>query len=388
MTGNRTNIYKNGFILFFIVFPFVYPLGLDLIGFTKYIIIGWELMAMFCLLAMCRKGIHLSKYMWSIIIYQVVMLAITLGEVGSIGEGLKKLFVFPFACLAIDIWCKKNPKLLIKGLLYILFVEELLTLLLWNVSVFGEGRYFVGIRTDFPVIGFLSIFVALIAIYLRIKNTRLVAFATIILVINSIFRSNVSTGIVGLALFLVLLVFIRFRLLERFVRFCDNKKLIPIGIAANIAFIFFGVQTYFAPFITQILGESMRLNGRTLIWESALLYILRKPYFGYGVYGVYVPVAWGTSYNYIHTETLQLLLDGGIALCICFLLIVLRVSQGVDSCEDYYMRKVATICFFCCFIMMISEVFTFYMWFFVLITLMANLKEFEKCVPKDRIVRD
>ena len=381
MYSQKTSIYKNGIIFFFIVFPFIYPLGLDAFGITKTMIIGWELIAMVSLIAMCRKGYRLSKYMLAISVYQLMMIAITVIEVGHIGDGLKKLFVFPFACIAIDLWSKKNPRLLLKGILYILFFEELFTFLLWNVSAFGEGHYFVGIRTDFPVIGFLAIFVALLCLYLKLKNTRTIAILTLLLVIYSIFRSSVSTGLVGLTILMILLILIRFKLLERFVQFCDNKKLIPIGIALNIAFIFFGVQTYFSTIITQILGERISLNGRTLIWESALSYIARKPYFGYGAYGVYVPVAWGGSFNYVHTESLQLLLDGGVALTVCFLIIVFSTGKGIDICKDYFMRKLATICLFCCFIMMITEVFTFYMWFWVLITLMANLKEFERLKP-------
>lgn len=385
MISNRTKIYKSLGILFFLLFPFIYPLGLDGFSISKNLIIGWELVAMFSLIMLCRKGFKFSGYLKCIALYQLLMLAITIIEVGHIGEGLKKLFVFPFACLLVDMWAKKNPKLLLKGLLYILFLEELVTFALWTVPIFGEGHYFVGIRTDLPVIGFLAIFVALICIYLRLKNTQIAAYCTIILVIASIFRSQVSTGIMGLIIFLVLIIFIRFKLLERFVQFCDNKKLIPIGIVMNIAFVFFGVQTRFSYVITQFLGESIYLNGRTVIWEAALAYIAKKPIFGYGVYGVYIPVSWGVSLNYCHTETLQLLLDGGIVLVVAFLLITYQVGKGIDSCEDYFMRKVATICLFCCFIMMITEVFTFYMWFWVLITVMANLKEFEKLVPVDRM---
>lgn len=377
MYSQKTSIYKSGLFFFFIVFPFIYPLGLDSFGITKTMIIGWELIAMVSLIAMCRKGYRLSKYMLAVAVYHLMMLAITVIEVGHIGDGLKKLFVFPFACIAIDLWSKKNPKLLLKGILYILFLEELFTFLLWNVSAFGEGHYFVGIRTDFPVIGFLAIFVAFLCLYIKLKNTRTVAILTLLLVIFSIFRSGVSTGLVGLAILAALLILIRFKLLERFVQLCDNKKLIPIGIVLNILFVFFGAQTYFSTIITQILDESIRLNGRTIIWENALAYIAQKPYFGYGVYGVYVPVAWGVSFNYLHTESLQLLLDGGVALTVCFLIIVFNIGKGIDICEDYFMRKLATMCLFCCFIMMITEVFTFYMWFWVLITLMANLTEFE-----------
>ena len=339
--------------------------------------ISWELLAIFFLLVLYIKNFSSSNFMLAFALFQFAMIVITLFEIGGIGQGLKKLFVYPFACVVIDLWSKKNPGLLLKGLLYVLFFEELLNTILWNFNLFAEGVYFVGIRTAFPVIGFLTVFVAFLCIYLRIPNTRYISYISVFLVVLSILRAKVSTGIVGLIVLFFMIIFIRFKLFEKLVNFCDNKKLIPVGILINVAVVFFGAQERFSFFITQFLGESIYMNGRTVIWSSALSYISKKPILGYGVYGVYFPVSWG-SLNYCHTQSLQLLLDGGIVLLILFLCLIFFVGKGIDSCEDYSIRKVATICLFCCFIMMIAEVFTFYMWFFILITIMSNLKEYEK----------
>ena len=77
MYSKKTSLYKSGCIFFFIIFPFIYPLGLASFAITKTMMVGWELIAMISLIMMCRKGYKSSRFIRAVAYYQFMMLAIT-----------------------------------------------------------------------------------------------------------------------------------------------------------------------------------------------------------------------------------------------------------------------------------------------------------------------
>ncbi|MDQ1143766.1 O-antigen ligase [Bacillus sp. SORGH_AS 510] len=372
-------IYRSRALLFFLLFPYIYPIGLDAIPVFKILFIIWGLVSMVCVVYLYFfRGFVVRLYPALIIVFHFFLLIITLYINGDIPAGLKKLFLFPCAVLLCDLWCRKNPKLLLKTMLDVFFFEQIFNLLFWNVKIFENDQFLLGIRTDFPIVGFLTIYVALLCRYLKIGGTKYKAYIAIVASILSIFLAWVSTGIVALLLLFALLVMIRFRWFERLLNFCDNTKLIPLGIFLNYGFVFSSTSNIFSGFITSFLGESTDLNGRGIIWKLTLRAVAESPWLGYGVYGIYIemPEWWGVSYNYVHTQSLQLLIDGGIVALVCFLLILIVIGKEINRGQDYFIKKLSTIVLFACMIMMIPEVITNYCWSFVLLTLLADSKVF------------
>ncbi|MGN1203386.1 MAG: O-antigen ligase family protein [Eubacterium sp.] len=307
------------------------------------------------------------------LLYHVLLILITiLGDAG-ISDGLKKMFMFPCACLLCDAWMRKNPHILLKTVMDIMFIEEVLNMLLWNVKAFGGTNFLLGIRTDFPMVGFLAVFVALMCINLKLPKTKYRAYITIALAAASILRAWVSTGVAALLVFAVFFVFITRKKFAKTItaRICSNKILIPVGVFLNIAIVFFKWQDKFEKYITQYLGETMTLNGRTFIWEQAINAFHDSPIWGYGAYGYYVETFW-TKLNYVHNQMLQLFLDGGLVLAIVFLVWLVIIGLSIGKCKDEYIRQIATAVLFANLLIMIAEAPTAYSVFFILITIMAH----------------
>lgn len=370
----NTKIPKIRVELFFLLFPYLSPLGLNSIKGFKIIILSWMMISMVITILLWIQKPRFNLFTGVGIAYFLYIIIITIIETGGIGDGLRKMFGAPCLFLLIDYWMRVNKNELLKTMLHISFIEELLNLLLWNVKVFSGDQYLLGIRTYFPLFGVFGIYVALLCMEFGISGTKRIGMLTIAMAILSNFITWSSTGVVAIVIIMGMLFFVKHEKLERIVDICDCKKLIPIGVALNVGVVFFNVQYYFSFIISNVLGESLMLNGRSIIWDSAIKLIKEKLIFGYGVYGVYIPLPdwWGTSYNYAHNQILQFLLDGGLIATILFGLLIVISGRNIDASRNYIIGKISAIVMFSCLLMMISEAYSNYLVFYALIALLGE----------------
>lgn len=368
-----------------LIFPFLYPIGLDAIKPLKMIFVLWQLAASIYIILMflIRVSKHREKntFIWCVIIYHILLLMITLIKTGGISEGLRKVFIAPIACIACVLLCRKDCIVFIKTILYIIFVEEILNLVLWNVKIFQGDQFLLGIRTDFPVYGMIGLFVSIICLHFKIQNTKLPSILTVLSVAFSMILSWVSTGIMVLFTIIVLMYFVNAGKFEKCFKFITNNKLVPLAILLNIGVVFFNIQYYFSYLIQVVLGESLLLNGRTIIWEQALPLIKNSLIFGYGVYGtnIVLPDWWGATLNYTHNQLLQLLLDGGLVAAVAFLLIIVFGAKEIDRCTNYFVLKQSTIFLFCINMTFIVESYANYLCFYILLGIIVESWEIARC---------
>ena len=370
----NTKIPKIRIEICLLLFPYLSPLGLNSIKGLKIIILSWMMASMVVTILLWIQNPRFNLFTGVGIVYFLYIIIVTIAETGGIGEGLRKMFGAPCLFLLVDYWMRVNKNELLKVMLHIAFIEELLNLILWNVKIFSGDQYLLGIRTYFPLFGVFGIYIALLCMEFGIGGTKRIGMLTIAMATLSNFITWSSTGVVAIVIIMGMLFLVKHEKLERIVDICDCKKLIPIGIALNVGVVFFNIQYYFSFIISNILGESLLLNGRSIIWDSAIKLIKERLIFGYGVYGVYIPMPdwWGTSYNYAHNQILQFLLDGGLIAAILFGLLIAIAGRNIDACGNPKLGKMSATVMFSCLLMMISEAYSNYLVFYALIALLGE----------------
>ena len=352
-------------------------MGLESIPVIKILLTAWQLLAGIYVIINCvgtakRTRIFNNTFIILILLYHLWLLFVTLTLQHGINAGLKKIFIAPIAVMSCYLLIHNNPDSFFRTALGILFAENLLNLMMWNVKVFYGDQFLLGIRTDFPVYGLIATTTAIVCIKKRITK-KLLPYLTIILSITSIAAARVSTGLVSMALIIMLSYMIRYKRMEKLFDFISNKKLVTASLLVNAGIVAMGLQKYFVFLLTTILHESIYLNGRTIIWDAAIPLIKQSPWRGYGVYGVNIelPSWWGGSLNYTHNQLLQLMLDGGIVATVLFLLCIIVTASNIDKVKDYYFRKMSTIILFVITVTFIPESYANYLCFYVLFSTLA-----------------
>lgn len=366
----------NKILTFLLIFPFIYPLGIDTIPFFKQAIIIWQVLSVLILFLRAhfkiKKSTLKNKTLICVLLFHIAMFIITLFSTGGIDEGFRKIFIYPFSYIVALIYFQKNRNLFLSITVRIIWFEELINLILWNNTSLFNG-YFLGIRTYFPIFGILVFYISFLCLHYSIKNTKFFAYTSVIMAIISVALASVSTGIVVYLVLFVLFIMVKNKKFEKVLNFCDNKKLVPIALFINIAIVFLNAISIFSKIISDVLGESLTLTGRTYLWTKAIQEIRLSPFFGYGVYGKYVQLDyWNNALNYMHNELLQILMDGGVLLLFIFILIIISIIKAIDEKVDYKVKKIETGLLFSLLIISITEVPTAYSVFYFIIGIMSQ----------------
>jgi O-antigen ligase len=118
----------------------------------------------------------------------------------------------------------------------------------------------------------------------------------------------------------------------KFIGWFTQESRLPI--ATMSAVIFFGLAGllyYNLDAALALIGRTRTLTGRTEIWDATMLLVMRRPWFGYGTYGV-----WGTNTAYdaqvrvggwhvtsSHNDYLEIILSYGIIGFLIYIPIIL-----------------------------------------------------------------
>lgn len=290
-------------------------------------------------------------------------------------------------CLLIDYFVSYNAKLLLNAIINIL--TFLLTVNLIIGFLFPNGiideLYFIGIRTRLTDITFPLLACTLINLFSRNKDNnslkqKLVYVKTIyifVLSILTIFYFHIATAFVGLAIFVFsFFIFLKIKKLR------NVLFILVAGLLVNYLVVFLNITQYFEWFISGILGKSMTLSGRTEIWEIAINIVKNKLLFGYGMADNGGFVYWGytggpLSYWQAHNQWLQLLYDGGLFTLFLFVFLIVYSCKKIKY-TDKKLSSIILACMSAFVIMMISEIYSYTPYFFLIIFLAPHLKFFKE----------
>ncbi len=165
-----------------------------------------------------------------------------------------------------------------------------------------------------------------------------------------------GTALIGLVVLLVLLLWCNRRALPRYLTPLLFTALAAIGFTGIY---FFEAQKLFEPLIVDVLGKSITLSSRTVVWEAVMPLIIKNPISGVG----YLPVVYlreilgGSTFSHTHNQLLLLMLHGGAIATILYLVALHFASREAVRCRRSVAVKVITLLTCVYVVMGISEIF-------------------------------
>lgn len=236
----------------------------------------------------------------------------------------------------------------------------------------GNYIYFWSTRNHLSSLFFIT-FVSTILLY-GIKRTKFIQFWCLFTIVNVLWGMimfNSATTIVGIAvLFLLYLLFKRKSVLYRPVIwfFC--------GVGLNVAVVMFRVQEIFAWLIENLLHRNLTLTHRTFIWDTALLYILQRPIWGYGGSSIFSFYFAGSEIP-AHNQFLDIAIVCGIPGLILFGIILFSVFQMLGKFKESPISRLVACALFGYMIMSIAESPNPYQPWFILFAVAYRVPEID-----------
>ena len=159
-----------------------------------------------------------------------------------------------------------------------------------------------------------------------------------------------ATGIIGLAVMGVVFFVIG---KWRFIQYYTIYFITLIGDLLVTVFRIIDKNGFIAHIITNVLGKTVTLSGRTLIWDEAYPIIGDNLLIGLGR-GNHIPASNG-ALHHCHNQYFELLLEGGVPLLIIFLIMVFIVGYAVSYTKTMtYGKRVMIAALACLFIQFIA----------------------------------
>lgn len=265
-----------------------------------------------------------NKIMFSILVYHIVLLLLTLLNQGGINEGLKKIFMAPIFCYLLYYGLKNSCQTAMTTLSNIIITVLTLNITIFN-ALFWKSYFSVDSHLIFlghvQIVSQICVLGLLISWYLKahyglVKKANILLFVS---VLNLIYSGTVASLIV-LALMIVFVI---------------NKKVSKrlISRKSKAGFFFFSILviSVLFMFLPDMLngkwivnGVNITMSGRFFIWQEGIRLAKERIVAGYGAYGVLIKVFWNAwvgrenGANYAHSMILQSMLDGGIILTSTF----------------------------------------------------------------------
>ncbi len=380
---NRTKL--ETCFLYAVLIPFLRPKGFDEgWGWYKTFFTLWLYAAMVMILILVvhdamRNGLRYKPCAYAMGGYYILFVLITLIQQGGIHEGTQKMFAAPALYLMCMVYLKRSPKKFLIAVVNILTVIFALNVTVlcpvvvdWLIHEYHVN--FLGHVQVAAQYGLLGCFAA----YLLWKMEGKLRRRCILLVALSLIQTLWAGTSAGLLMLMILAagMFLRSRPRLRGLVLM-NPQVYYLGyVAINLLMLLFAFSG-----LDSALGVNISFSGRTEVWREAFKLIVKHPFLGYGAYGVQIITSWSNGMNYAHNEFVQRLLDGGIVLCVAYVVMLyffVREAQGIPNKK---VRSFANICLTgMLFVMLFESVTDYYFvaFFFALLAYTPEIVTYRK----------
>lgn len=322
----------------------------------------------------CRNKIsNRSKTFYCLILYELILLVSTVINGTSLYHwalyGINFVSIFYFTEKNIRVYKERAIKCVL--VVFLGFLGLNLFSALFDVTVRARGTtyYFLGLRTR--VTDSVYVFLLALLLYMGKRNFKKFQVLGMLSLIGSLLIFNVSTMIIGLTIFVVLFVSYRWHVFRNLVA---NRFFLVVVATAIIGVVVFRIQQNMNSLFA-LFGKSSDLNYRTYIWDSALSKIKESPIsfiFGHGVTELGEWASFEGRRWQAHDQFLQVTLDGGILALACFILMVtLAIRYCLLKRTDKKMYACVAL-FISYVVVMITEIYSYYPQFFVILAMLAN----------------
>lgn len=241
------------------------------------------------------------------------------------------------------------------------FVLCNLVSVLFSQGTQKDGYFFLGSRIGFTPFCILAVVASLLCDSIQ-KNKKFSFCSGLILAaaVANLVLQDVTTGIISLILFAAALAG---SLILNQKEFRVGSYVLFLGVSLAVWFVVvvegsIDRTSLIASFLSYF-GEDTTFGGRTIIWQTALFYILQKPLFGYGVTSLgsfYIAAFVNRRSLPAHDELLNVLYQGGAAAFLCWNLLFAAVGYGLCKCKNSYLFSVLLAAVFAFSCIMITEI--------------------------------
>ena len=363
------------------MFPFIYPKGMVSIPAYKKFFTLWTYLSALIAIGMIINRCGLIKtlkkpWIMGVVTYSSLMLFITLLVQHGVHEGFQKIFITPIICIIFDYSMSKYPSKTISTfsniLIFLLFLNDtvlnpfLFTRIINSYHVMFLGH--VQVASQYAILGLL-----MAVLSLRVNNDKKKCVILSVLSVGTLLMSDTSAGYICLIISAFAFIFQKWRLIKKIFSSHPAVYAVLTGII-SIVLILSAVKWKWYRYS----DLDLTYSGRVFVWQPAFDLIKEHWLIGYGAFGVLIKTFWsvwnGTNgMNYAHSEIMQNLLDGGIVLLSCFIIMMLIYLSRIGKIKDKRIRY-WVIVFLCCFLFLgLFESITEYFYFYIFLSVACEL---------------
>lgn len=372
-------------LLYVILIPFLRPRGFDEVwGWYKTFFTLWLYGAMVLILCWAvydvfHNGLRYKACTYAMAAYYILFVLITLIQQKGINEGLQKMFAAPALYVFCMLSLKTDPRKFLTAMVNIITVLFALsvTVLCPFVTNYLINVYHVNFLGHVQVAAQYCL-VACLAAYLLAKIDPRMKQRCIVLVCLGLVQTLWAGTAAGL---LAILVLVGGMLLRGHPRLRKLTLLNPMFFYGCYVLINACVFLFSFTGLDMALGINLSISGRTEIWRESFKLIAQHPFLGYGAYGAEIVTSFNTGMNYAHNEFVQRLLDGGIVLCVAYIVMLAIFVQSFQRLRNKRVMSILNICLVGMLLVMLFESVTdyyFVAFFFVLLAYTPEILAYRK----------
>ncbi len=366
-------------LLYVMLIPFIRPRGFDEVWdwyttvFDLWLYGALALIFCWVVYDFFQNGLKYKACAYAMAVYYVLFVAITLIQQKGINEGLQKMFAAPALFMFCMVALKNKPREFLIALVNVLTVIFGLnvTILCPIITDRLIGVYHVNFLGHVQVVAQYSL-VGCLAAYLLAKMDGRRKRRCILLVALCLLQTLWAKTAAGLLVIAILAGGVILRSLPRFrpLTVCNPQIFFGGYVAINALMLLFSFTG-----LDRMFESLFSFSGRTLIWRETFKLIIQHPILGYGAYGAKIVVPWSPGMNYAHNEFIQRLLDGGIVLCVAYIVMLYTFVQAVQKVKNKRVLSVINICLLGFLVVMLFESVTDYFFIIVFLCIMAYTPE-------------
>lgn len=261
-------------LVIFIPYTVEYIAGLNnIVKYAKWAVFAYAVLMLINSLRMTGLKIKPHSFNFYFCFYMIATLVSVMANGQSVYLWFSKVYPWIAAVILVQRYFRRNYKSAINCIAVLFCIIVSVNMISWflNGSTIaggsGEIIYFMGIRTRINDVAYLAIAVFLVNCYYKNSFSKVLFGVGFISTVAFIFFEWVSTGLVSIVLMTIIIILAQ--------KYPDtyrgiNKIILLALVVICFLIMLFNMQEKFSWLIVDILGEDLSLNGRTLIWRSAL----------------------------------------------------------------------------------------------------------------------
>ena len=354
---------------YFVVIAFLFPRGFSELNSTYHHFASGIVWIAVLLILFHENTIFVKKPIFKFNelffpLYFVIAILITFLNRGINISGLQQLFAIPILCIFIVSNIHKHPKELFETFISV-FIIELILNLIFNLLFFKtiEHITFLGHVQLVSQFGITALLMG--ALYWSLfKTHKYKLLFLFVMTFATMFTADADSAVLSAMILSITYIVYKWKLYHIF---CLKAEIYLFGMSIlNLLVIYLTA-------VNRNIISGLDFSGRSFVWADALLKIMNKPLFGYGIDGVLLHTFWtewtGGGFNYAHNQLLQNMLDGGVVLTIVFWCMILGFSSKINSLKQKRNRVLFNSALITLLFIMIFDCPTLYCYMFIVFSI-------------------